>query len=169
MITELPKTDMGVTTDGCCPLFDPAPWDGKEFSFEGLEFVEATTRSFFYMPLDMAKVMAATGKAISDAGAAPADRYLVLSSDASPWKATHRFLVTKPVPGLPKARVEGVWLAKTFDGSFNRMGSWYRELSESATRNGVPPSEMLAFYTTCPSCAKKTGHNYVVLFARLHA
>ncbi len=167
MEREIPTIDMADRIDGCCPRFDPSPWDGKEFSFEGLEFIEASTRSFFYMPCNMSKVMAKTQKAIEESGAAPKDRYLMLSRDLSPWKSNHRFLVTKPVPGFPAVRVEGVWLARAFDGPYGKMGEWYQATAVAATRDGVPPREILAFYTTCPKCAKKSGHNYVVLFARV--
>lgn len=167
MANQLPAMDMSDTIDGCCPVFDPKPWDGKEFSFDGLRFAGASTKSLFYMPLNMDAVMRSSMGAISASGASPKDRYLTLSEDVSPWKGMHYFLVTKPVPGLEEVAIGGTWLAKVFDGPFNQMGRWYKELSAQATRNGKKPSRMMAFYTTCPSCAKKSGHNYVVLFAKI--
>lgn len=169
MSEGIPTMNLADSPTGCCPRFDPAPWDGKEFSFEGLKFVTASTRSFFYMPTNMAKVMEATQKAIADAGAAPKDRYLMLSKDLSPWRAEHRFLVSKDVPGMKTDSIRGRFLAKVFEGPYNQMGAWYKAMASLARDKGAEASEILAFYTTCPSCAKAYGKNYVVLFAKVGA
>jgi hypothetical protein len=42
---------------GCCPRFNPAPWDGKEVTFKDKLFVKDHVRSFFHIPLNFAKVM----------------------------------------------------------------------------------------------------------------
>lgn len=167
MSASLPVMDLGDNPTGCCPRFKPEPWNGQEFGFEGLRFALARTKSFFYMPRDMDAVMTRAQAAIDEVGAAPKDRYLILSRDDSPFRASHRFLVTKEVPGMESAAVEGTWFAKVFEGPFNRIGTWYRELNAELAAKGRKVSDFLAFYTTCPNCAKAYGKNYVVLFARV--
>ncbi len=42
---------------GCCPRFDPEPWDEKEVTFEDKLFVKDHVTSFFHIPLNFGKVM----------------------------------------------------------------------------------------------------------------
>ncbi len=104
METHLPVIDLSNSPTGCCPLFDPAPWDDKEFSFAELTFIVVVTKSFFYMPLNMGKMMSASQKAIQEAGAESTERYLMLSEDISKWKAHHYMLVTKEVRVIGRKR-----------------------------------------------------------------
>jgi len=175
MSEAIPAMDMGDNPTGCCPRFRPEAWDGKEFDFEGLRFLTARTKSFMYVPLNMSSVMKRVQAAAENAGAVPADRYLMLSAESSPWGATHRVLVTGDVPGMESVSIPGAWFAKVFEGPFSRVGAWYREMAALMERgypNGLGAGtkggrEILAFYTTCPSCAKAYGKNYVVLFGRV--
>jgi hypothetical protein len=166
METTLPKMDLENSPTGCCPVFEPELWDGKTFDFGGLRFLEAETRSFFYMPMNMDKVMSRAQKAINEAGAGDPDRYLMLSEDPSPWKSIHLMLVTADVPGYKTRSLEGHWTARVFEGSFRETGNWYREMNHPRPEGGALPEKILAFYTTCPRCAKAYGKNYVVMFAR---
>ncbi len=163
----IPAMDMSDSPTGCCPRFNPEPWDGKEFEFSDLKFITAKTRSFFYMPLNMGSVMKRTQEAVNAAGAAPQDRYFMLSKDESPWKAKHSMLVTKDVPGMETEAIGGTWLAKVFEGPFTQTGTWYREMATILAQKGAANAEILSFYTTCPACAKVYGKNYVVLFAKV--
>ncbi len=40
---------------GCCPRFDPAPWDSQEVTFENRLFVKDRVRSFLHIPLNCGK------------------------------------------------------------------------------------------------------------------
>lgn len=166
MSQSLPSVDMTDNPTGCCPRFHPEPWDNKEFSLEGLKFIKASTRSFLYMPLNMTQVMTRTQKAIEDAGAAPKDRYLMLSQDISLWRADHYFLVTKEVPGFDLQALPGTFFSRVFEGSYSQMGAWYKTMEQELVRLGQTLKEVYAFYTTCPQCAKTYGKNYVVLLAK---
>lgn len=167
MADVLPIVDMTDNPTGCCPRFNPIPWEDREFSLEGLSFAAVETRSFLYVPLNMSGVMARAMKRITDAGRQSRDRYLMLSREVSPWRAKHYILVEGPVPGLEAAELPGTWYAKVFEGPFGKMGSWLGEMNSALEGRGTPSKEILAFYTTCPKCAKAYGKNYVVLFARI--
>ncbi len=167
MADSLPVMDMTDNPTGCCPRFDPAPWNDREFSLEGLTFAPVETRSFFYVPLNMSGVMARAMKTIAAAGQQSRDRYLMLSREESPWRARHYILVNGPVAGFEAAELPGTWYARVFEGSYGKMGAWFKEMNSVLEERGTPSREFLSFYTTCPKCAKAYGKNYVVLFARV--
>ncbi len=167
MAEHLPVMDLTDNPTGCCPVFRSEPWDRKEFTFEGLSFIQEKTRSIFYMPLDMGSVMKRAQKAIREAGAEPSQRYLMLSEDVSKWRADHYLLVEKDVPGYQTVSVDGTWYARVFNGPFNMIGKWMKEIQEDLTRKGQKASRVLSFYTTCPRCAKVYGNNYIVIFAKI--
>lgn len=129
-------------------------------------FIETATRNFLYIPLNMDKVMSQAQTAIENAGASDPDRYLMLSEDHSPWRTNHLMLVTRDVPGYPTRSLSGQWRARVFEGSFREAGDWYREMNHPQPEGGSVPERILAFYTTCPRCAKEYGKNYVVMFAK---
>jgi hypothetical protein len=167
ILYDVPVMDMAHSPTGCCPVFDPSAWDNKLFCFERLRFVQATTRSFFYMPLDMDRVMTRSQKQIHDAGAEISDRYLMLSRDVSKWRSYHYFMVSKDVFDMPSADLPGHYFAKVYEGPYQNMSGWYKDLQATVTQHGMKADQFLAFYTTCPKCAKTYGKNYVVLFARV--
>ncbi len=167
MSEHLPTMDMTDNPTGCCPRFVPGPWENKEFTLEGLKFIKASTKSFFYMPLNMTKVMTVTQKAIENSEAQPKDRYLMLSRDLTPWKADHYFLVTKDVAGFETLSLPGTFFSKVFEGPYSQMGQWYGSLTAALKEKGLNATEIYAFYTTCPGCAKVYGKNYVVLLAKI--
>ncbi len=54
---------------GCCPRFNPEPWDEKEITFETKLFVKDHVRSFFHIPLNFGKVMVKNMEMIQQADA----------------------------------------------------------------------------------------------------
>ena len=120
--TTLPKFNMDNAETGCCPRFDPTGWDGGELELRDRPFLRATTRNFMHIPLNMGSMMKRTWKTIHDAGAAPADEYLVLSTDPSPWRGEHYFAVSKDVPGAEMTTLPGSYLMKVFEGPYREAG-----------------------------------------------
>jgi hypothetical protein len=54
---------------GCCPRFDPGPWDEKEVTFQDKLFIKDHVRSFFHIPLNFGKVMVKNMEMIQQADA----------------------------------------------------------------------------------------------------
>ncbi len=52
---------------GCCPRFDPAPWEDKIIEWEGKPFVRDTVRCLFHIPLNFGGVMVRNMTAIEAA------------------------------------------------------------------------------------------------------
>jgi hypothetical protein len=42
-----------------------------------------------------------------------------------------------------------------------------REMEAHVSRKGKTIKKQYFYYTTCPKCAKKHGHNYIVAFAQV--
>jgi hypothetical protein len=163
----LPPIDMDRSETGCCPPFDPAPWDEEEFEFQQWPFVRATTINFMHIPLNMGGMMKRTWAKIQQAGAEPEDTFLVLSTDPSPWRGEHYFYVTKDVPGAEMVRLSGNHLTKVFEGPYQNAGKWAKEMVEYVKSQDRELRKLYFFYTTCPKCAKHYGKNYVVSFAEV--
>ena len=165
--TALPKFDMATAETGCCPRFDPAPWDNEEFRFEDRLFLRAKTVSFLHVPLNIGSVMKKTWAKIEAAEAASKEQFLVLSTDPSPWRGEHYFAVTKEVPDADMVRLSGNYLTKVYEGPYRDARKWVRDMQQHVKAAGQEMLKLYFFYTTCPKCAKHYGKNYVVAFAEV--
>ena len=165
--TRLPKFNMDNSETNCCPRFDPTGWDGEEFEFDQRLFVRSMTVNFLHIPLNIGAVIRKTWKMIEQAGAAPSDEYLILSTDTSAWRGEHYFSVTKNVPDADMVKLSGHYLTKVFEGPYRDAGKWVRELEGFVGSTGRTFNKLYFFYTTCPKCAKHFGKNYVIGFAEV--
>ncbi len=165
--TTLPKCNMENSETGCCPRFDPTPWDGEEFEFHDWPFVRAKTFNFMHVPLNMGSMVKRTWAKIQQAGAEVPDGYLMLSTDPSPWRGEHFFYVTKDVPNADMVRLSGHFLTKVFEGPYQDAGKWVKQMVDCVQSQGKQMRKLYFFYTTCPKCAKHYGKNYVVAFAEI--
>jgi hypothetical protein len=155
---------------GCCPIFNPAIWDGKTTVFNEKLFIKKTTPQLFHFPLpgSISKMMAKAWMAIEKAEAKPADsEFLWLAYDPSPWKCEHYIHVTHEVPGMENVKLSGTFMTKVFDGPFNHVPKWIKEMDAYLRSQGKRAQKYYFYYTTCPKCAKAYGHNYVVIFAKV--
>ena len=149
---------------GCCPRFNPEPWDEKEVTFQDRLFLKDHVRSFLHIPLNMGRVMVGNMERIQDADALTPEP-LMLSDDKSLWGSDIYIAVSKEVPGAEMTRVSGTFLTKVFEGSYSNTGKWVREMKAYVESKGKELKNLYFFYTTCPSCAKVYGKNYTVLLA----
>lgn len=165
--TKLPVMNMDRTETGCCPPFDPTGWDEQELEFDRRPFVRATSINFMHVPLNLGSIITRTWKEIEIAGAAPNDEFLMLSTDPSPWRGEHYFLVAKEVPGAEMAWLSGNYLTRVFEGPYRQAGKWAAEMGRYVESRGRQLNKLYFFYTTCPRCARRFGKNYVVAFAQI--
>jgi len=106
---------------GCCPRFEPAPWDDKVITWEAKLFLQDRVVSFLRIPLNFGAVMKRSMATIEAAGAIP-DQMVVLSDENSLWGADVYIAIAKDIPGARTTTVSGTFLAKVFEGSFGNMG-----------------------------------------------
>lgn len=150
---------------GCCKRFDPAPWDGKTVVFKDRLFLKDHVPTFFHIPMGFGKAMVKNMSRIQEAGAL--GEQLMLCDDCSLFGMDMYIAVSKDVPGARMQKISGTFLSKVFEGPFKDTGKWMKEMNAYVASKGKSAKKMYTFYTTCPSCAKYYGHNYVVLLAQI--
>jgi hypothetical protein len=154
----------------CCPKFNPEPWQEKTQYWDGKLFIRDYVRQFAHKPLpgQMGKVITRMDNAAREAGAdVPVEDFLLLAYDPSPWKSEMYLAVTKEVPGAENVRLSGDYVSKVFDGPYNDVPKWIQEFERYLKKMGRSAKKYYFYYTTCPKCAKKYGHNYVVALAEV--
>lgn len=150
---------------GCCPPFNPKPWDGKIKTFKDKLFLKSHVRCFLHIPLNFGKVMIRDMALIEKAGAKNPEH--IMLTDGSLWGMDNYIAVTKEVPGAQMVRISGTFLTKVFEGPYKDEGKWIKEMSEYVKVKGKELKKIYSSYTTCPGCAKAYGKNYVILFAQV--
>jgi hypothetical protein len=151
---------------GCCPRFNPVPWDEKEVVLQDRLFIKDHVCTLFHIPLGFGKVMLKNVTRITEADALPPEP-LMLYEDKSLFGADLYIAVAKDVPGAEMVRVSGTFLSKVFEGPFKDSGKWVREMKTFVKAKGRDMKKMFFFYTTCPACAKVYGKSYTVLLAQI--
>lgn len=151
---------------GCCPRFNPEPWDEKEVTWQDKLFIKDHVRSFLHIPLNFGQVMVKNMEMIESAGAL-APQPLMLSDEKSLWGTDVYIAVSKEVPRAEMERISGTFLTKVFEGPYKNAGKWAKEMKAYVKSKGREIEKMYFFYTTCPKCAKVYGKNYTVLLAKV--
>lgn len=154
----------------CCPKFNPKLWDGKTHFWKDKRFIKETIPQFFHIPFPpmVSNMVQRQWKKAQDADAAPEIKdFLWLAYDPSPWKGEHYIHVTKKVPNAKNVKLTGKFISKVFDGPYNAVPKWVKEMDTYLEKKDEKLLKYYFYYTTCPKCAKKYGHNYVVAFAQV--
>jgi hypothetical protein len=151
---------------GCCPAFNPAPWDEKEHTWQDKLFIKDHVCSFLHIPLNFGKVMVRNMDKIVQAQALTPEP-LLLSDDKSLWGADIYIAVAKDIPNSEMVKISGRFLTKVFEGPYKNIRTWIREMDTFVKAKGKTTKKLYFFYTTCPKCAKFYGKNYVVLVAQI--
>lgn len=151
---------------GCCPRFNPEPWDEKEITWRDKLFIKDHVRSFLHIPLNSGSVMTRNMKMIESAGARDPQN-IVLSDEKSLWGSDVYIAVSKEVPRAKTERVSGSFLTKVFEGPYHNASNWAKEMEAYIKSKGKEIKKMYFWYTTCPKCAKVYGKNYTVILAKI--
>lgn len=156
----------------CCPEFKPEHWEGKTHVWENKMFVKDSIPTFLHMPLPsrINKMMQRIWKKIEESGAKPEEEdYIILTKDPSPWRSEYYFAVDKQVPDVENTTLSGTFITRAFDGPYRDVPKFIKQAREAAEKDDKKVKDFSVFYTTCPKCAKKYGHNYIVVFAEVEA
>jgi len=149
---------------GCCPKFDPTPWDSKEFEWNNKKFIKDSVFTLFYMPMNFGKVITKLIGKTNKAGAVMTDN-LCLSDHTSKWNMDIYVAVDKEIPDARNVTLSGKYLTKVYEGSFTNTDKWCKDFISYVKMAGKEIKKMYMWYTTCPKCAKAYGKNYVVIIA----
>ena len=150
----------------CCPKFDPSKWDDITFEWTDKHFIMDKINTIFYMPIGFGKVMTKLNKQIDDSQAVCVDA-LCLSVHRSKWHMDVMMAVDKQLEGANNITLSGKYYSRVYEGPFQDMGKWLSDFDLFMKNKKMECQEIYTWYTTCPKCAKKYGHNYVVIIAKL--
>jgi hypothetical protein len=151
---------------GCCPRFNPKPWQEKEITFKDKMFLKDSVRSIFHIPINFGSVMVKNMDKIDKADALSPE-VLILSDEKSLWKSDLYIAVSKEVPDAELVKLSGTYLTKAFEGSYSKTSKWVREMKDFVKTKGKEVKKLLFYYTTCPKCAKVYDKNYTVILAQV--
>ena len=154
----------------CCREFEPEPWQEKEIVWKDKKFVKETVPQFMHIPLPgtFGKAVGRMWKKIEDSEAGPEMKdFLMLSTETSMWKGEIYINPTKEIPNAENVKLSGTFWTKVFDGPYNDVPKWINSMTAFLAAKGKAAKKWFFYYTYCPKCAKKYGHNYVVTFAQL--
>ena len=151
---------------GCCPKFNPEPWDGKVFEWQDKKFIKDKVFTFFYVPINFGSVITRSMKKIENAGGKAQD-WMALSDHTSKWNMDIYVAVDKDIPGAENTAMSGKFASKVYEGDFKDTGKWCQDFENFAKEKGLKIEKMYMWYTTCPKCAKAYGKNYTVIIAKV--
>lgn len=165
---SLPNTYTSQNETGCCAVPNVQDWQDKTHKFEDRHFIRLHTKSFMYMPLNMAKIMKKLDQTTENANAKlPMVQTMILSRDLSPWKAEQLYGVRGPVEGADNVTLSGDFYSQVYEGPYKEAGKWHKQLVQAVIEMGKQPNEIYFCYTTCPKCLKHYGKNYVIGLAKI--
>lgn len=165
---SLPDTYTDKNETGCCPVPNTSAWDRKLIEFDKRFFVRRFTRSLFYQPLNLGKVMTELFEVAQRSQVAlPQTQSLILSRDLSPWKAEQLYAVSQPIAGEDNVMLDGTFATRVFEGPYRDAKQWYQQIKDYAREQGYTAKRIFFWYTTCPKCAKHYGKNYVIAVAEV--
>lgn len=162
---------MEAQNEECCPLFNGDKWDKKRFHWDKKLFIKDSVPAFFHIPMTnllgkrMTKMMRLSEKAkaeIPDRSEA-----MVLFHDPSAFRSEFYLSVTKPVEGANNTELSGDFIAGVFEGPYNSVPKHIKTMDQRLKTQNLNARDYYVHYAYCPGCAKKYGHNYMVLFAQV--
>ncbi len=154
----------------CCAKFDPTPYEDKTLEWKEKPFIKESMPTFMHMPYPgkFGKVVGRMWKKIDAAGVRPENKdFVMLCCDPTPWRSELFITTTGSVPDAENVTLSGNFMTRVFDGPFRDIRKWVGEMQNWVASEGKKMDNLYFYYTTCPKCSKKWGHNYVVGFARV--
>lgn len=155
----------------CCPEFKPDKWDKKILNWEKKKFIKDSLPTFFHIPLPsmIGSKITRMSKAVdsNQANHANKEDTLVLFRDPSVFKSEIYISVEKNVPSENNVTISGDFISRVFDGGYKDVPKFIKQMDEYLAETGKKAEDYYIHYAYCPGCAKKFGHNYLILFAKI--
>lgn len=155
----------------CCPKFDPAKWDEKSLKWKNKKFIKESIPTFFHMPFPrtIGKKVTKMMKLANEVDALSKNELddLLLFNDPTAFKSDLYLSVNKEVPKAMNRSISGSFEAKVYDGPYGRIPKFMKEMNKYLEKKDKKANDYYIHYAYCPKCAKKFGHNYMILFAQV--
>ncbi len=150
----------------CCPEFNPTKWDEKKVTWKKKLFIKDKVFSFFHIPLNFGSVMEQSTERLKEAKAYDPNM-IVLSDEKSMFYSNIYLSAKKPIKDAVDVRLSATFLSKSFEGPYKNIKKWKKEMEEYVKSKNQELKHIYFYYPYCPKCAKKYGHNYVVILAEI--
>lgn len=150
----------------CCPKFDPKKYDNKTLIWKNKVFIKAKAPTFFYIPIGFGRVMTKLQEKVDKANVKILDN-MCLSLHESKWSMNVYLAVNKKIKDEDNVLISGKFFCKVYEGPFEDTGKWMEDFEKVLKKNKMISKKFYMWYTTCPKCAKKYGHNYTVVIAEI--
>jgi hypothetical protein len=157
-------------TNECCLQFDPQPWDKATHEWKDKPFITETIPQFLHMPLPWMytrTLVRMWEKAKSLGIATDVKDFLLLAHDPSPWKSELYLAVTHETPGADVVKMTGTYISRVFDGPYSGVPKYITEMEGYLKSLEKKSKKHYFYFPTCPKCAKKFGHNYIVAVSKV--
>lgn len=155
----------------CCPAFQSKKWEGKSHKWKNKKFIKASVPTLFYIPLPpmIGSKVSEMMKLAEDANKLSKTRedILLLFRDPSAFKTEIYLSVIDIIPNIENTVLNGTFMSSVFDGPFNAVPKFMKEMDSYLAKQDKKAKKYYVHYAYCPKCAKKVGHNFMVLFAEL--
>lgn len=92
---------------------------------------------------------------------------LILFRDPSAFKSEIYFAVNKDVKNANNVSLSGTFATRVFDGPYNSIPVHIKTMEKQLSEQNKKATDFFVHYAYCPKCARKYGHNYMILFAKL--
>jgi len=152
---------------GCCPRFDPQPWDNSQRTWQDKMFITGRVKCICHIPLNFGQVIVSMMNTLVGADALPARPPIMLCDESSSWHTDIYLETAKETPVWQTARLSGEFLTKVFEGPYREMKKFYSQMADYVKSKGRQPEKLYAYYAYCPKCAKHYGKNYIVMVAKV--
>lgn len=160
-----------ITANQCCPEFKPEKWDKKTWNWNNKKFIKDSVPTLFHVPLPamIGKKITRMWKAVEKAKADAPNKEdtLILFRDPSAFRSEIYVAVEKDVPAENNTVISGNFVSKVFDGGYNAIPQFIKTMDQYLVNAGKKAKDYYVHYAYCPKCAKKFGHNYLILFAKV--
>ncbi|MDD5040030.1 MAG: hypothetical protein PHY34_02675 [Patescibacteria group bacterium] len=155
----------------CCPKFKAEKWDKQTIRWDNKKFIKDTIPELFHIPFPsmISKKITRMWKAVEQAGASAPNKEdtLILFRDPTPFKGEIYIAVEKDVPAENNVVISGNFVSRVFDGGYNAIPKFVKIIDGYLAETGKKAKDYYVHYAYCPKCAKKFGHNYMILFAKI--
>lgn len=155
----------------CCPQFNPQKWNQKTYVWDKKPFIRESIPTFFHIPFPpmIAKKVTQMCKAMEDANKAEADKseVLLLFRDPSAFRSEIFLSVTGPIENADNVNLSGTFYARVFAGPYSAVPKFIKKINEDLAAQAKTAKDYYVHYAYCPGCAKKYGHNYMIIFAQI--
>ncbi|HOY37919.1 MAG: hypothetical protein KBB11_05880 [Bacteroidales bacterium] len=147
-----------VNQTGCCPPFDPKPWNNNTHHWNNKRFVKDHVITEHWVPVNFGEVVQRIMEKM-DAAGAQSPGWMGLSDHTSEKNMDIYVESDREVPGIENVSISATIFSKVYDGSFDKTQLWCDDFNKEAQKRGFQIKKSYMWYTTCPKCAEAYGNN----------